>query len=174
MRRARDGLQPLEPHPLHPVVPRLRSRVGRLDGLRRRSIEGLELKAGERLLIVGAGSGLDLPLLPAGLSVLATDLTLAMLAHARANPGVAIVPDPVACLRERPHPSRRTSPGGSATFFASRERRCGSPPTSTRGAASSASSVCGGCELAPRPRCSAIRPFTIGSAALPPTTGSLR
>lgn len=116
--------------------------VGRLDGLRRRSIEGLELKAGERLLIVGAGTGLDLPLLPAGLTVLATDLTPAMLAHARgrANPGVelqvmdaqrlaladasfdaallhlilAIVPDPAACLRET---ARVVKPGGRIAVF---------------------------------------------------------
>ncbi len=66
--------------------------VRRLDGLRRRSIDGLRLQAGERLLIVGAGTGLDLPPPPAGLSVLATDLTPAMLARARprAGPGVEL------------------------------------------------------------------------------------
>jgi ubiquinone/menaquinone biosynthesis C-methylase UbiE len=111
--------------------------VGRLGALRRRSIDGLGLVAGERLLIVGAGTGLDLPLLPAGLSVLATDLTPAMLARARkrCRAGVelrvmdaqrlelpdasfdaailhlilAIVPDPAACLREA---ARVVRPGG--------------------------------------------------------------
>lgn len=58
--------------------------------LRRRSIAALELRPGERVLIVGAGTGADLPLLPEGVEVLATDLTPAMLARAgkrvRASP----------------------------------------------------------------------------------------
>jgi ubiquinone/menaquinone biosynthesis C-methylase UbiE len=45
---------------------------------RRRSIELLELKAGERVLLVGAGTGLDLEFLPAGPAIVATDLTPAM------------------------------------------------------------------------------------------------
>ncbi|HET8646383.1 MAG TPA: methyltransferase domain-containing protein [Vicinamibacteria bacterium] len=51
--------------------------------LRRQSIAQAALQPGERVLLVGAGTGADLPLLPAGLDVLATDLTPAMLARAR-------------------------------------------------------------------------------------------
>jgi phosphatidylethanolamine/phosphatidyl-N-methylethanolamine N-methyltransferase len=51
--------------------------------LRRRSIELLALRPGERVLIVGAGTGADLPLLPSGIEVLATDITPAMLARAQ-------------------------------------------------------------------------------------------
>jgi ubiquinone/menaquinone biosynthesis C-methylase UbiE len=96
--------------------------------LRRRSIDALSLQDGERLLIVGAGTGLDLMWCPPGVHVLATDLTAAMLARARrhARPRLhlavmdghqlaladesvdvvvlhlilAVIPDPVACLRE--------------------------------------------------------------------------
>ncbi|MFZ4828553.1 MAG: class I SAM-dependent methyltransferase [Phototrophicaceae bacterium] len=48
---------------------------------RQRSITLLELSAGEKLLIVGAGTGEDLPFIPAGVNVLATDLTPAMVAR---------------------------------------------------------------------------------------------
>jgi phosphatidylethanolamine/phosphatidyl-N-methylethanolamine N-methyltransferase len=52
---------------------------------RRRAIELLALRPGERVLVVGVGTGADLPLLPAGISVLGIDLTPAMLARARAQ-----------------------------------------------------------------------------------------
>jgi phosphatidylethanolamine/phosphatidyl-N-methylethanolamine N-methyltransferase len=52
---------------------------------RRRSIELLALRPGERLLIVGCGTGLDLPLLPAGVRVTAFDLTPAMARRAAAH-----------------------------------------------------------------------------------------
>ncbi|NNJ13004.1 methyltransferase domain-containing protein [Chloroflexales bacterium ZM16-3] len=45
---------------------------------RRQAITALDLRAGERVLILGCGTGLDLPLLPAGLAVTAIDLTPAM------------------------------------------------------------------------------------------------
>ncbi len=48
-------------------------------GARRRSIDRLELRAGDRVLLVGAGTGLDLDLLPAGVEVTAIDVTPAML-----------------------------------------------------------------------------------------------
>lgn len=109
---------------------------------RRRSIDGLSLAAGERVLIVGAGTGLDFEFLPDGVSVLATDLTPAMLARARPRlrPGitleimdgqalalpdasfdavvlhliVAVIPDPAACLREA---ARVLRAGGRMAVF---------------------------------------------------------
>jgi ubiquinone/menaquinone biosynthesis C-methylase UbiE len=111
--------------------------TGRFEALRRRSLERLAPREGERLLIVGAGTGADLPLLPPGLRVLATDLTPAMLrrAQARAAAGVefaimdghrlalpdglfdaailhlilAVIPDPARCLAEA---ARAVRPGG--------------------------------------------------------------
>jgi phosphatidylethanolamine/phosphatidyl-N-methylethanolamine N-methyltransferase len=50
---------------------------------RQRSLALLSLKPGEHVLIVGAGTGADLPQIPAGVHVLATDLTPAMLVRAR-------------------------------------------------------------------------------------------
>lgn len=49
------------------------------DAARRLSIERLRLAPGNRVLIVGAGTGLDLPYLPPSVDVTATDVTPAML-----------------------------------------------------------------------------------------------
>ncbi|HEX3127463.1 MAG TPA: methyltransferase domain-containing protein [Thermoanaerobaculia bacterium] len=67
-------------------------RVTKLHPQRRRSVELLAPRPGERLLIVGVGTGADLPHLPDGLEVMATDLTPAMLeqARAQARPGLAV------------------------------------------------------------------------------------
>lgn len=54
-----------------------------LDDARRRSIARLELTPGQRVLIVGAGTGLDLPHLPEGLVVTAVDVTPGMLERLR-------------------------------------------------------------------------------------------
>jgi ubiquinone/menaquinone biosynthesis C-methylase UbiE len=62
------------------------------EGERRRAISLLELRAGERVLVPGVGTGADLPLLPPGVEVLGIDLTPAMLSRARAHsrPGVEL------------------------------------------------------------------------------------
>jgi len=54
-----------------------------LESRRRRSIAMLQLTPGESVLLVGAGTGLDLPLLPAGLAVTAVDITPAMIERLR-------------------------------------------------------------------------------------------
>lgn len=56
--------------------------VRRLDEGRRRSIELVAPQAGEQILIVGAGTGLDLPYLPADVAVTAVDLSSSMLRQA--------------------------------------------------------------------------------------------
>lgn len=50
---------------------------------RRRGLELLAPRAGERVLLVGVGTGSDLPLLPAGVRATGIDLSDAMLAKAR-------------------------------------------------------------------------------------------
>jgi ubiquinone/menaquinone biosynthesis C-methylase UbiE len=50
---------------------------------RRRAIELLDLKRGERVLIPGVGTGADLPLLPTGVEATGIDLSPEMLAKAR-------------------------------------------------------------------------------------------
>ena len=52
---------------------------------RRRAMQTLDLQPGERVLLVGVGTGLDLPLLPQGVEAVGIDLSPAMLARARAR-----------------------------------------------------------------------------------------
>jgi phosphatidylethanolamine/phosphatidyl-N-methylethanolamine N-methyltransferase len=65
-------------------------RVTKFPAERRHSIGLLGLTAGERLLIIGCGTGADLPFVPPEIEVLAVDLTPAMLEQARAHarPGI--------------------------------------------------------------------------------------
>lgn len=60
---------------------------------RKRALELLALRSGERVLILGVGTGADLPLLPAGVAATGIDLSREMLAKARpkGNQGPATV-----------------------------------------------------------------------------------
>jgi phosphatidylethanolamine/phosphatidyl-N-methylethanolamine N-methyltransferase len=56
-------------------------RAAGFDAARRLSIDRLRLAASDRVLIVGAGTGLDLDFLPSNVHVTAIDVTPAMLKH---------------------------------------------------------------------------------------------
>jgi len=52
---------------------------------RRRALAALDLQPGERLLLVGIGTGADLPLLPEGVEIVGVDLSPEMLSRARSR-----------------------------------------------------------------------------------------
>jgi phosphatidylethanolamine/phosphatidyl-N-methylethanolamine N-methyltransferase len=117
-------------------------RVTKFHRERRHSVGLLRLQPGERLVIIGCGTGADLAFIPQEIDVLATDLTPAMLrqAEAHARPGIEfrvmdgmaldlpdgsfdagilhmvleVVPDPVRCLREAARVLRQ---GGRLAVF---------------------------------------------------------
>lgn len=65
--------------PVYDLVARL------FNPARQRSITKLQLQKGDRVLLVGAGTGLDLPYFPADCHITATDLTPAMLQQLAQN-----------------------------------------------------------------------------------------
>lgn len=67
------------------VMAPLYDRIVRFGESRRRSIELLDLRPGERVLVPGAGTGADLPYLPEGVEVVAVDLTPVMVERTRAR-----------------------------------------------------------------------------------------
>jgi len=117
-------------------------RVTKFPDERRRSIALLELRPGERLVVIGCGTGADLPWIPEGIEVLAVDLTPAMLRQsmAHARPGIEfrvmdgmaldlpdgsfdaailhmvleVIPDPARCLAEA---ARVLRAGGRLAVF---------------------------------------------------------
>ena len=68
-----------------PVYDAFVNRLGFLERGRRRALEMAQLRAGERVLIVAAGTGLDLPHLPHGANIVAIDISPAMLARCAAR-----------------------------------------------------------------------------------------
>jgi phosphatidylethanolamine/phosphatidyl-N-methylethanolamine N-methyltransferase len=117
-------------------------RVTKFHRQRQDSVGLLRLQPGERLVIIGCGTGADLAFVPEDIEVLATDLTPAMLrqAMAHARPGIEfrvmdgmaldlpdgsfdaailhmvleVIPDPVRCLREA---ARVLHEGGRLAIF---------------------------------------------------------
>lgn len=102
--------------------------AGIFKASRRKSIDALNIKEGDKVLIVGAGTGLDLAFLPSGCQIIATDITpsmvkrienrkmknveaLVMDGHKLAFENesfdkiilhliLAVIPDPIACIKE--------------------------------------------------------------------------
>jgi phosphatidylethanolamine/phosphatidyl-N-methylethanolamine N-methyltransferase len=68
-----------------PVYDAMLASLPTFDTARRQSIRQLGLQRGQCVLLVGAGTGLDLPHVPHGVRIVAVDVTPAMLARLRAR-----------------------------------------------------------------------------------------
>jgi ubiquinone/menaquinone biosynthesis C-methylase UbiE len=128
-----------------PLYDRVVGRAAVFTRGRRRAHELAALRPGETVLLVAAGTGLDLPLLPRGVRVIAGDITPAMVRRLRARAdalgidarveptdaarlpladasvdcvllhlALAVVPDPVAAIREA---ARVLRPEGRVSVF---------------------------------------------------------
>lgn len=148
-----------------PLYDRVLERVFRPG--REAAARALDLRPGERVMLVGVGTGLDLPYLPFGVTGLGVDLSPSMLAHARRrvpprvelrcrdaaeldvptgsfdaailNLVLSVVPDPVPVLRET---MRALRPGARAVAF-DKFAPEGRPVSASRRALSLMSSVFG-------------------------------
>lgn len=112
---------------------------------RKKSIDALEIQAGEKVLLIGAGTGLDLEFIPRNSLITATDLTPAMVERIKKRNEslkldvetlvmdgqkltfpdatfdkiilhliLAVIPDPVACIKEA---ERVLKPAGRIAVF---------------------------------------------------------
>jgi len=68
-----------------PVYDQVVARLPLFREGRRRAIALAQLQRGERLLLVAAGTGLDLELVPAGVEIVATDISPAMVSRIKAR-----------------------------------------------------------------------------------------
>lgn len=69
-----------------PVYDALAGAAG-FDAARRLSIDRLGLRSGDRVLIIGAGTGMDLPYVPREVTITAVDVTPAMLSRLETRAG---------------------------------------------------------------------------------------
>jgi phosphatidylethanolamine/phosphatidyl-N-methylethanolamine N-methyltransferase len=118
--------------------------VGRsFNKSRKKSIESLALRTGDKVLLIGAGTGLDLEFIPSECDITATDITPSMIRKIQRSPAnsqvkaivmdgqcldfsdnifdavilhliLAVIPDPVKCIKET---ERVLKPGGQVAVY---------------------------------------------------------
>ena len=118
----------------------LAARVPVVAQPRRRLFTRAGIRPGQRVLVVGVGTGQDLAHLPAGADVTGIDLSPAMLARARAR-GTGVVDDPARALAEA---ARVLAPHGSIWILG---KFYETPPGPARRAASHILTTIGGASL---------------------------